>query len=599
MSSAAAEAATKEGLDKAGNDTVKGSAPHVVEKNPWLHAYHNSVAGIKAFTNCVQLADVYGDGDSKLIVADSDRRLKLYKGSTLMSEQALLGVPVALCAFYSESTRPRMPSIAVASGPSIYIYRNMRPYYKFTVPVLDIDPEEEKLWKSIAKCETDIPAATHQLNLLRANGSRLTQRSRGFLAIDDIDQQAEYMSRCMDEPLVEQTTITCMTTVNKNMDEKDAISCLVVGTEAAQVYILDQQGTAVLCKTAIPAVPVDMVVNGLYDVEYRVIVSCRNGSVYTVKNGELLRSVIELESPACGLLQMDKSIIVACVDGKVISYHLKGKKNWSMAMPHDIVALEAMNLRRTKHTKGILIALRKGEILLYHEKIKVHSFKIEGSLTAMVFGQFGREEASLVLVHKTGALTLKILQRNADLEANATAAGPPPEQDVPLNVPKKTKLYVEQTQRERDHATEMHRHFQRDLCKLRLTTVRSYVKVIRDGQGPVSYATGAAIRLHAKVQGMGPRFKIHLQLQNAGTKFASDAPLALHYDHTLYRVHPSLLIVPLLLPGVLYTYTVDVESVSPAADSIYIFVCGKGSCVPLVSAVVNMPLSELLAVGAP
>ncbi|RHY34910.1 hypothetical protein DYB32_000587 [Aphanomyces invadans] len=203
----------------------------------------------------------------------------------------------------------------------------MRPYYKFTVPVLDIDPEEEKLWKSIAKCETDIPAATHQLNLLR----------------------------------------------------------LVVGTEASQVYILDQQGTAVLCKTAIPAVPVDMVVNGLYDVEYRVIVSCRNGSVYT--NGELLRSVIELESPACGLLQMDKSIIVACVDGKVISYHLKvrrrhvatrmahvsiqGKKNWSMAMPHDIVALEAMNLRRTKHTKGILIALRKGEILLYHEKIKV------------------------------------------------------------------------------------------------------------------------------------------------------------------------------------------------------------------------------------
>ena len=38
----------------------------------------------------------------------------------------------------------------------------------------------------------------------------------------------------------------------------------------------------------IPAVPVEMVVNGLYDVEYRVIVSCRNGSVYTVKVSELI-----------------------------------------------------------------------------------------------------------------------------------------------------------------------------------------------------------------------------------------------------------------------------------------------------------------------
>ncbi|KAF0718135.1 Aste57867_1873 [Aphanomyces stellatus] len=578
--------------DKPSSIHTPATAAAAEKKSPWLHAYHNTVAGIKAFTNCIQLADVYGDGDYKLLVADMDRRLKMYKGSSLMSEQAILGVPVGLAVFYSEMNRPRTPSIAVASGPSIYIYRNMRPYYKFSLPVIDVDVEEEKLWAGISKCEVDIPAANHQLNLLRSQGIRLTQRSRGFLAIDDIDQQAEYVSRFLDEPLVEQTTIVCMTTINKNMEEKDAISCLVVGTEACQIYILDQQGTSVVSKTSIPSVPVDMVINGLYDVEYRVIVSCRNGSVYTVKNGELLRSVIELESPACALLQMDKSILVACMDRKIISYHLKGKKNWSMTMPQDIVAMEAMNLRRTKHTKGILIALRKGEILLYQEKIRVHSFNVDGTLSAMLFGQFGREEASLVLVHKTGALTLKILQRNADLEASATAAGPPPEQDIPLNVPKKTKLYVEQTQRERDHATEMHRHFQRDLCKLRLTTVRSYVKVIRDGQGPVSYATGASIRLNAKVQGVGPRFKIQLQLQNSGTKFAAEVPLALHYDHSLYRVDTSLLYVPLLLPGIQYAYTIDVESLAGAADSIYIFVCGKDSCVPLVSAVVNMPLAE-------
>ena len=50
-------------------------------------------------------------------------------------------------------------------------------------------------------------------------------------------------------------------------------------------------------------------------------------------------------------------------------------------------------------------------------------------------------------------------------------------QDIPLNVPKKTKLYVEQTQRERDSGVDMHRIFQRELCKLRLNTARAYVKV--------------------------------------------------------------------------------------------------------------------------
>ncbi len=49
-------------------------------------------------------------------------------------------------------------------------------------------------------------------------------------------------------------------------------------------------------------------------------------------------------------------------------------------------------------------------------------------------------------------------------------------------VPKKTRLYVEQTQREREQASEMHRVFQKDLARMRLATARTYVKVLTDGQ---------------------------------------------------------------------------------------------------------------------
>jgi hypothetical protein len=86
----------------------------------------------------------------------------------------------------------------------------------------------------------------------------------------------------------------------------------------------------------------------------------------------------------------------------------------------------------------------------------------------MKFGSYAREDATLALVHRRGALSLKVLARNANLESTDVSAGPPPEQDIPLNVPKKTKLYVEQTEREREQAGDMHRVFQRELCKLRL-----------------------------------------------------------------------------------------------------------------------------------
>ncbi|KAE9032375.1 Bardet-Biedl syndrome 1 [Phytophthora rubi] len=563
-------------------------------KSPWLSAYHNSVAGIKAASSCMQLVDVYGDGDAKLVVADGDQRLKMYKGSSLHGEQAVLGVPSALSYFYSDNNRPRIPAIAVASGPYIFIYRNFRPHYKFTVPSIEIDAQETKLWEALAKCTIEVPDALAQLSTMRGLGIRLSERSRGLLAIDNIEEQAEYVSRFMDDPLVERSCVTCMTSINKNMDDKDAVSCLVVATEGCMVYVLDPQGTSLVQQIKVPGVPVEIVAVGLLDVECRLVITTRNGSVYMVKNGELLKSVIELESPACGLVQLEKSIVIASISRKLTSYHLKGKKNWSLTMSDDIVALEAFSLRRTKDTRGVLVALRNGEVTLYNEKVKVCTLSTETVLTGMRFGQYGREEASLVLVQKSGALSLKILKRTASLEAISEAAGPPPEQDIPLNIPKKTTLYVEQTQRERDHATEMHRHFQRDLCKLRLTTARAYVKIIKDGQGPVSYSTGAAIRLNAQVQGIGPFFRIKLNVQNAGTKAVTDITVAFHYDHELYRVEQSLLLIPLVIPNVQYQYAVDVESISElgAADNVSIFVCGKDSCVPLVSAVVSMPLSE-------
>eukprot|EP01042_Synura_sphagnicola_P020773 gene20773-26382_t len=100
-------------------------------------------------------------------------------------------------------------------------------------------------------------------------------------------------------------------------------------------------------------------------------------------------------------------------------------------------------------------------------------------------------------------------RRTVDVDAAAGngTLGPPPEQDIPLPVPKKTKLFVEQTQRERDHAAEIHRALQRDLCKLRLTTARAYVQTLTDG---LMTAAGGGI-------GSGAAQDIRISVQNSGS----------------------------------------------------------------------------------
>jgi Bardet-Biedl syndrome 1 protein len=70
----------------------------------------------------------------------------------------------------------------------------------------------------------------------------------------------------------------------------------------------------------------------------------------------------------------------------------------------------------------------------------------------MRFGPFGREAGSLLVTFASGAVSCKILSRNSTLAPPTGANKPPPEQDIPLKVPKKTKLYMEQSQRERENS---------------------------------------------------------------------------------------------------------------------------------------------------
>ena len=57
--------------------------------------------------------------------------------------------------------------------------------------------------------------------------------------------------------------------------------------------------------------------DGLFEVDHRIFVACRDGRVYQIKQGKVLEHEIAIESKPVGLVKFEKSIIVAGMDKTV------------------------------------------------------------------------------------------------------------------------------------------------------------------------------------------------------------------------------------------------------------------------------------------
>ena len=182
-----------------------------------------------------------------------------------------------------------------------------------------------------------------------------------------------------------------------------------------------------------------------------------NNSIFIddAQNGKHLGSFIETDTQICGLVVASKKITVGCMDNHLHCFSVKGGRKFSLKMPTAITNMAPFRLKRASNLEGTLVALASGEVRMYDDKNMLSSLSCSSPITAMSFGQYGREDATLVLISKTGSLALKILQRKAKLEAHDASAAIPEEQDIPLNIPKRTQLYVDQTEREREQAAGM------------------------------------------------------------------------------------------------------------------------------------------------
>uniref|UniRef100_A0A673G7G0 BBSome complex member BBS1 n=1 Tax=Sinocyclocheilus rhinocerous TaxID=307959 RepID=A0A673G7G0_9TELE len=479
-----------------------------VASSKWLDAHYDPVANLYTFSSCIALSDLHGDGENKLVVGDlgtgvCNMKLKVYRGTGLLSESTLLDLPTGLVSFPMDLHEPRTPAIAVASGPFIYVYKNLRPYFKFTLPSLEANPLEQDVWS-----------------------------------------QAKEMS--------------------------------------------------------LPSTPTLMDVTGQFDVEFRITVACRNGNIYILRrDSPKPKYCIELSSHPVALVRMGKNVVVGCTHETLHGYTQKGKKLWTAYLPAPVTTMALMDLP-TRGFQAVLVGLANCEVHVYRDKNLVSTIKTPDVVTSICFGRYGREDGTLIMTTKGGGLIVKILKRTAVFDDRDSASGPPIAQSIRLNVPKKTKLYVDQTLRERENAVAMHRAFQMDLSRLRLAAARAYVKALESSLTPMSASLTEPLKMNAVVQGLGPSFKLTLNIQNtAACRPVMNLAISFLYDENLYSMRTAFFKIPLLVPGLNYPIDTFVECLSDKgiSDIIKVFVLREGKSAPLLTAHINMPVSEGIALN--
>lgn len=460
---------------------------------------------------------------------------------------------------------------------------------------MGIAPEETAAWESFWGGKTDADALVASLTAIRAE-SAVSSRASDVLALTDPIERTAYLNGVRGKPLMQQTVITCMEVISRDRDGDKEMSSLIVGTEARQLLFLDPGCTAVELAVNLPAVPTHIAVHGLLNVEYRVNVACRDGVVYAVKDKQFMSTKIECGSLPCGLVRTENELFVGTVDHGLHSHHPRGKRNWTLTMPAAITAMARLPIRKSEVYDCCGVALEGGEVRVYNGRSCVATVGGTDTITALRFGTYSREANTLVTVSRSGSLTFKMTKRTATFKALEASTGPPPEQDIPLAVPKKTKLYLEQTQRERDHAADMHRLFQLELRKLRLAAARAFVKSIADGGSALATVSGASLRLHASVSGLGPSFKIKVDITNVGSEAASDITLLFAFSDDMYMMPTSTQTLPLLVPGVRYQAEFTAVSIDSLgrSDAIRCLVLRGSSPIPAINAIITMPISQPL-----
>lgn len=122
--------------------------------------------------------------------------------------------------------------------------------------------------------------------------------------------------------------------------------------------------------------------------------------------------------------------------------------------------------------------------------------------------------------------------------------------NMTLAIPKKTKIFIEQTVRERENSIPIHNIFQSELWRMRLEAAKVTVEILRTGDSTFSGDYQTPLKLLAQVDGLGPDFLLTVTLENISVaKIVTNLTILLHADPNHYKIENRYVELTPLMPG--------------------------------------------------
>lgn len=98
---------------------------------------------------------------------------------------------------------------------------------------------------------------------------------------------------------------------------------------------------------------------------------------------------------------------------------------------------------------------------------------------------------------------------------------------------------------------------------MKLTTARSFVNSITSALNPISASTSEVLKLSAQVHGLGPVFRLVLEVvNNSLDKSITGLFLTFYYDMNVYEVENNYIPIPYLVRGHTYAFDTKVNCIS-------------------------------------
>ncbi len=636
-------------LDKTEKDKNKEKEKHkeedgeiiesgIIQGEPLREILTNNLAGIKAFNTFISLSDILQDNNNRLIVIDTNQKLKIFKNKEIQEEIKLNFFPSGLISFYNEDTVTKMviPLLAISGGNSIFIYKNLKGYMKYEVPDQDVNSEEMFIYEQFYEdridnktCLKKIFDLADRLIELKVNEEEeeennenndndsdndnenedekkekenrklyknepLSQFTLELLALNTQKAQLKYLDDNKNTKIIIKNYITCINSIyrDKTNDIK-SVSYLVIGTENSLIYIINPNEKEPLNKIRIPEVPFLIECQGSYFSEHKIYVADRGCNIYITHKDSLENKFI-IPQPLINLNITKKNIYISTIGKNFISYSFNGDKIFSIYQPDYITSME-FYYRNNEDIPISIIALKNNQVRLYNEKKLLMIMHLKDNIFGMKFGQYGINEDCLVLFSYTGSLIIKSFGKDFKFSKLLYDDETNQDEEGKLLIPKKNLLYLDLMDREKDTCVNMQNIFQSDLLRLRYKAMDTYVKMLKIGNAPQNYSSSSTMKVSVSLEGLGPNFKLNLILDNSGTEPIFNGILTIDFNRKIYYFDKESIVLSIIMPHIPIKYSLNFKNISESGSSgmIKIIIVDKFQNAPLIQTTIKVPVSEL------